>query len=1459
MILPSVHAVRKAGRSVPMIMNVSKTNTGKLLAAIMIMAVLIAGVAMVFSGDSVKAAPVEDVTDITGIVEDSTAEVDASAAAVSYYVPSNVTINVTGTSAVTLYLKAGVTVTLKGATSNVTMYASSDYTGTTVTPVDALSVKAGSNAVDKTYTAGTNSITTTDTGATLTGGITVKPVSGSYTVYANGAEVSGIDVKYDSTSKTGDIVAVTNGTATVSQGSNRVTVGNGGTVTAGEKFPVIEGIGFTIENGIIIKGTNTVTLSNGVSITLTGDSNTYYSNQIVNSISGVTSSTITLDTQTVTGEVVQKSQVGNANSVKDQIKVTVSDGATLTINNNVSVYATITTTSNPALNLYGSIINLADNTAAFGTGEIGPNGYFNDKVTISTKSNSNVTGDADDFEISGEPSSPSVGDAVLKGELVIPAGTTFTVTGNLGLNLNKITVNGTLIIGNGASIYGTGTDTSESIVIGEKGSIQNNGTIGKMLPVKISYTYNNGTENVTQSISMQGVSGVNFGIDKTNGMTVTGSVNAVSGAPTSKLTVTGAVITGDFSTAKKVDLILAGTGADTTIIAKNATVALNGGVSQTATSMKISLKEGSSITVNGSIGNGITIVAPVGKLNSTNGELDGSNEVTITAGNAVKGFAMYVEKIGVANEADNTTDYYLRAYINGSMTVDDNIDEGVKTISIAGIAGEVGDVFTFVYVAADETLTAGKGVALTMQNVVIEGTIVITNDAGASNINPYIGAYYSVTTGANTAQQSTVIYYTSLANAMGQIDSADEKTVIANVNDLDINVTVANGQILNLTVNGIIAQDAVLTVENGATLSGSIMDVDGKMVIQPDVTSSITPQDYDVMSTAADGTVTYAGIAVAIAEAQPGDKISIGNADIGKDGSKQSLTIPQGVEVTVTESLTIYGDLTVANEAKLIGGNINMAMANTKVTVNGTLDLSEGSFSGMNNFTLTSNGTTVLGTIDPTLKYNGAYYTNDDGEVITTVANAVAYATENQVDSVSIHGKVTETADLVLDGVDIRLDPSAEVVLGNVTLTDATITSTGAQLTAVVTGMNGEGDAAVNGTVSVNKSAVVIDAAQVVNAAGTTVYTYTISAIDGTMAVQSGTVVLKGNVNMTGESKFTVASGATLLVGKETELTVDGGDKTEFTVDGTLDVDAGTVTFTAGKSVINGTVNISGNGTVKAAALVINGTVNISATENDEGTFTVTNNGVAVGDAKEALGSTGSIVGIIGFDDAGKYIIAYAGTDMSGAKLANDAEFETTAYYVNDALYATAYAEAAGVETPIDSEVVEKLPGIDSSPNAPAIKWATADGTDITDNFARVTIGQYDAVYADAPLATVTIKVSVGTGISLYIDNVKVDGPEYKLTIGTHTVSATVNPGYAGEVTISFNGQTVTGGSIEITVDSEGVVLSALGDISVDISVDTGSSGSSSDGMGLTEILLVILVILIVVMAIMVALRLMRS
>ena len=1401
-------------------MNVNEYKGKRLIAAVAVFALIACAFVAFVPSDGVDGAPAE--TDVTAdnatilTVTEGKTGITSSTDAKSYFLNATsaveVTVDGTEAEAISLYVYGSGAVTIKTpatASIPVTVYIASEAitTAATVTYYKNVSVTATSTATAGSVVVTSSPSTTnpsilvgTPANVTVNStnyGISTTASMGT-TYYAKGVEQA---VSLSSSGVT--TAKIVDGKAIVSQGSNTATITVGTdtkdvTVTYNATYPSLT-VGstgtnnpdVTIDNGIFTK-TGGVNL-NGVS--LSAGNNSYLASQILNSVG-----TDAVTAATVYGKVTQKSQVGSG---IDSASVAVTNSGTLTINEGVNVY--VNTISGGNINLFGAVYAKTASQSVTNI-VVGPNGYYNDNITASTEySNTNVTS-GDNYIIYGEPSSPSVGDAILGSELIIPEGTTFTITGNLGLNGQKLTVNGTLIIDNRASIFGSG-DADEMIAIGEKGSIQNNGTIGKMIEVDITKD--------AQSISVQGVSGVSFSIDKTVGMVVTGNITATSGAPASKLTINGAVIGGDFTTAKKVKLAL-----DSDVeVSKNANIVLNGDVTG---NYAIQVSEGASVSVNGALVGSVT--AAVGLLkDNTSFETGMEGVVTIGTINNVTGFTMYVKKVGVANETTDKTDYYLRAYVNGSLSlIDKTATTGTNSIAITG------NEDYNVYIASGETLNVNDYVKADIDNIVFEGSAVFANDSGYADgdVTNYIGATYIVETAGENNSTIETTYFTSLAAAMDKIADANDEGVTAYVDDLNINVTVADGQILNLNIAGTISQDAILTVQNGATLGGNIAKVDGKMVIQPDVVSSVTPQVYDVRSTTADGTVTYAGIAVAIAEAQPGDKITVEQATIGTAGSttKQSLTIPQGVEVTVNQNLVINGDLTIAAEAKLVGGAINMTYDGAKVTVNGTLDLSAGSITG-DNFSLTSAGTTIVTSTDG-LNYSGATY-NDDGIVITSVANALAYATENDEPAINIHGTVSEPGALTVDGVNIILDEGAKVTLGNVTLSDARITSTGAELTATISGMNGEGDAAANGTVSLSKSAVTITAQESVDAAGTTVYVFSIGGIDGTMAVQSGTVVINGPITTDAGSKFTVASGATLLVAKNGVLTVSGKDTT-FTVDGTMTVDEGQVEFdntTAAtiNAVINGTVDISGSGIVKADKLVINGTVNVSAVENDEGTFQVTDNGVQVGTASESLGVGGAIVGPVTVDDT-KYVLAFAGADVSGAQFnqnSGETTIETTAYYINGVLYATAYAEGSvGYATPVTLEMVKDISGIAVPSTATNVNWKDAEGKELP---ATVTyVGDAEAVYAEYDLATVTIKVSVGTGISLYIDNVKVEGPNYPLTVGTHTVSATVNPGYAGEVTITFNGQTVTSGSIEITVDSEGVVLAALGDISV----DTGSSGS---------------------------------
>ena len=101
----------------------------------------------------------------------------------------------------------------------------------------------------------------------------------------------------------------------------------------------------------------------------------------------------------------------------------------------------------------------------------------------------------------------------------------------------------------------------------------------------------------------------------------------------------------------------------------------------------------------------------------------------------------------------------------------------------------------------------------------------------------------------------------------------------------------------------------------------------------------------------------------------------------------------------------------------------------------------------------------------------------------------------------------------------------------------------------------------------------------------------------------------------------------------------------------------------------------------------------------------------------------------------------------------------------------------------------------------------------------------------------------------------------FKLNVaaGEHEITYKLGNYFSGEATMTVNGTAVTGNAFttsgtdpedtQVTIYLQGIEASA----------PETPSGSSDDGMGLTDYLLIVLVVLIVIMAIMVALRLMRS
>ena len=337
----------------------------------------------------------------------------------------------------------------------------------------------------------------------------------------------------------------------------------------------------------------------------------------------------------------------------------------------------------------------------------------------------------------------------------------------------------------------------------------------------------------------------------------------------------------------------------------------------------------------------------------------------------------------------------------------------------------------------------------------------------------------------------------------------------------------------------------------------------------------------------------------------------------------------------------------------------------------------------------------------------------------------------------------------------------------------------------------------------------------------------------GSITIATGTVEITGNTMAFGADKdktLTIAAGATLVVPEKTTLNIAKGvadnatDDQKFSavvIDGTLEIeDGGYVKYvTDGNKVaiveINGTMNVAENTTLDDVVYV-------------EGTLAVAENTTVT--VAGSMQVNGTVSGATAFDSG--YIVAYAGASVDTANMALNngvSNAGATAVYINGDLYLTVY----GVKTAIASDAIkageydivgyEDITFDGSTPT----KWYT-DADYKTALSTTATMENTTAVYAKIAPENAKIQLSVGQGMSVYIDGIRVDNnltngliPVAQSTVGTHTIEVTINPGYTGTVNISFNGQAVTGGTFEVTPEmaaenADSVVLSVTGNISYD-------------------------------------------
>ena len=1124
------------------------------------------------------------------------------------------------------------------------------------------------------------------------------------------------------------------------------------------------------------------------------------------------------------------------------------------------------------------------------------------------------------------------GEAYISGSnstLVIPEGKTLRIMsgGNLDMSGNTMVVEGELIIESGATVSNGG-----SIVLTRGGTFDNAGTIGVGAATEITAVLPTGYDANYEgkgSVSVSNVSGMTFGFANITTstdeksqylLTVTGDLIAED-TENNSISVNGARIVGDMYVGQDVDLVIVSSEIRSGVsITVDGTLTSNG---------NLKMYNGSEIVVNGNIVGAVKAVT--GDYLSKDGEsrfLSDSNtytgvkETTIAAtaeGGFVTGYTLSVGTYSYQKENGDDVEAWTaqRLYLSGSFnygaeyTATELPAKGSLTITGNGP-----------YVASDVTIAIPSGMEVTNSGspITVFGTIQVSQ--ATANFD-YVGSSYSVK--STGTPSTTTTYVTTFDAAMGAIATADQQKVTVK-GDLDIEAayTLAANQRLDLTGAGdvVVKNGGSLTLEARSIVTGDVDDVQGVMTIMKP-NGSKAPVKYSTIAegTTADGVsyTRYSGLQYALDNANPGETITV----VGVTEIEGNLTIPAGVTVSGENSISIDGNLVIEETAKLVmvdNNALNMTGDKSKVTVNGELDLTEGSIAytatGTTDTALTSTVGITKWSITQDIEgddlpdaFNAVAYMDENNQIIMTSPEAAVTAASAQDINkyVVVSGNVTAgDLDLTVDML-VRMDSNA--TFGTINLADgiSILVNDEGKLTATVsaqTGVNGNESAS---TVKLDGVAnIAIGETDVVDNQNITTHQLFIAgAPTGTVEIVTGTAVVGNSASSimgvthdfkaldfdgTGDivSKLTVASGATLQVNNG--MTLDAGDngtnsnESAVIVNGTLTVsESGTVSVT-GIMDVAGTMAVADGNTENVTVtgtLNITGTLDISTTEDEEASVDVTGT-LVIGEKITTMGgtTTGAVTGEITFTSNGS-LKAYNGTSVEGAIIGGDAnadgvsDAKRTAFYINGNLYMTVYSNNKTIDDDYLAAEDFALVGYDMAVssnggvlyNIDVLNYWYKD-EDMTQNFGTdgtASVGSPEAMYFKVNASNVDVKVSIGSGISLYIDNIRYNsGDIVSLAVGTHTVNATVNPGFSGDVTVQFNGQTITG---EFTITPEmasntyegTLSITATGDITQDstVVVDGGSSGSGE--MGLTDYLLIILVILIVVMAIMVAMRLMRS
>ena len=863
----------------------------------------------------------------------------------------------------------------------------------------------------------------------------------------------------------------------------------------------------------------------------------------------------------------------------------------------------------------------------------------------------------------------------------------------------------------------------------------------------------------------------------------------------------------------------------------------------------------------------------------------------------------------VVNEVVTTENrvMYNNMDISGTVaTIDDreNIatgDQGVSvTINVAGPRLQVSETLTLgaritmavggdMTVSGTVTAVADKSdITIGNGEITVTGLIQMTEKIDdTSKLN---AAHYATQANGTTPAYN---WYTNFVDAV----AANPATVyvygeVSVLEDVTVPATMTvriEGSNSILTVGDDDNRDVTLTIANGANVRGNQITVDGTVYFENKRNDSVSKVISDVRIEG-DADRTYTNIYTALANAEAGETVTITSDEVVWLTS--NLTIPAGVTLDVPNTkyigldagvtLTVDGTLRTAHpvqvriDADTVGDDGSFTVGDFDTEAANTTDKKASA--------IVVNGTfmTMVGFDEYGYDYYaipGAYYqvidSNGIYNYVTPVEAAAAVsanATEGQFDIYGTvnSGDVTFTSSDAVD-VTVTVKAGAKYTASSIALVGATLeteAAAGTTAAGLFSGTVTVGDASIE-AVNVRNMTVESENGLTVTSADVTYDDPKTTSVnpDASLNATAGTVIVDDVVG-----DMTVDTGATVTVPNVTSGTrnVDGTVAGDLYVDGTVAVSGGQTLTVSGALYVDGTVTVA---VATDSATAGNLYVGTNANGNREGTMYV-----GLDDEFATTGASAAVTGAVNVPT----IYAAAGTTVDAATVE---DMETTAYYVEGAVWINAYG---------DGDVV--VPGMENAPVENAYfnnVWQNEAGdekyalsTAVQAGSTNPAIGAVDAVYAIIDYNVYHIIVLANQAV----DDVTVDGNlmtygmiptgetifdgqiyyGYMITVsaGDHEILYTLANGYSGEGVLScvsdnatVNGLSFNAAGNPETADGISIVLQLSGFEKtgyVPESPDTGSDSGDS-GMTITDYLLIVLVVLIVVMAIIVAMRLMRS